>query len=103
MRPRSLKEMPTASNSRAYQPDAAPSSRRPPEIWSRLARTLAVTTGLRSGSTITPVPNRMRSVRTAMAVRMVSESSTGKLGSTPSRTWSQAHSDSNPSSSARWE
>ena len=40
----------------------------------------ASTTGLRSGSTRTPVPSLMRSVRAAMPVSTVSESTIGKFG-----------------------
>ena len=97
--PRCLNGTPTASNSRLYQPAATPRSSRPLEIWSMLASSLASTTGLRSGSTRTPVPSLIVRVRAAIAVSMVSESMIGKLGSTPSRTWSQAQSDSKPSSS----
>ncbi len=102
-RPRCLKGTPTASNSRAYQPAATPRIRRPPEITSRLPRALAATTGLRSGSTSTPVPSLIVRVRAATAPSMVIESTIGNEGSTPSSTWSQAQSDSKPSASARSE
>ena len=59
-RPRCLNGTPTASNSRAYQPAATPRTRRPLEITSRLPSAFAATTGLRSGSTSTPVPSLMR-------------------------------------------
>ena len=100
-RPRCLKGTPTASNSRAYQPAATPRTRRPPEITSRLPRALAVTTGLRRGSTSTPVPSLILLVRAATAPRVVIESMMGKEGSTPRRMWSQAQSDSKPRASAR--
>ena len=77
-RPRCLKGTPTASNSRAYQPAATPRTRRPPEITSRLPRALAVTTGLRRGSTSTPVPSLILLVRAATAPRVVIESMMGK-------------------------
>src|SRR5690242_3792074 len=102
-RPRCLNGTPTASNSRAYQPAATPSTRRPPEITSRLPRVLAATTGLRSGSTRTPVPSLIVRVRAATAPSMVMESTMGNEGSTPSSTWSQAQSDSKPRASARSE
>jgi hypothetical protein len=51
-------------------------------------------TGLRMGITRMPVPTLILEVRAATAVRIVSASWIGKLGSTPSRMWSQAHSDS---------
>ena len=101
IRPRSLNGTPTASNSRLYQPDAMPSSNRPSAIASRLANSLANTTGLRKGSTRTPVPSLIRLVRAASAVNRVSESSTGKGGSTPRMMWSQTQTESNPSASAR--
>ena len=100
-RPRCLNGTPTASNSRAYQPAATPRTSRPPEMTSRLPSALAATTGLRSGSTSTPVPSLIRRVRAATAPSMVIESRMGKAGSTPSSTWSHAQSDSKPSASAR--
>src|SRR5437667_3841391 len=100
-RPRCPKGTPTASNSRAYQPAATPRIRRPREMTSSVPSVFATTIGLRSGSTSTPVPSRIRLVRTAMAVKVTRASRIGKEGSTPRMTWSQAQSDSKPSSSAR--
>ena len=100
-RPRCLNGTPTASNSRAYQPAATPRMSRPLEMTSRVPRALAATVGLRSGSTMTPVPSLMVRVRAAMAVRIPTESRMGKDGSTPRMTWSHAHSDSKPRASAR--
>ena len=57
---------------------------------------LASVTGLRSGSTRIPVASLIFFVRAAIAVSSVSESKTGKFGSTPSRMWSQTHSESKP-------
>src|SRR6266849_2761179 len=89
IRPRSWNRTPTASNSRRYQPDAMPSSKRPAASRSRLASSLASTTGLRNGSTSTPVPSLILVVRAATAASKVSESRTGKGGSTPRRIWSE--------------
>ena len=50
-----------------------------------LASCFASVTGLRSVKTSTPVPSLILLVRAAIAVSVVSESSTGKFGSTPSR------------------
>jgi len=61
---------------------------------------LASTTGLRNGSTSTPVPSFIVEVRAATAVNVVSASSTGKGGSTPRKMWSQTQIESNPSASA---
>ena len=83
IRPRSLNGTPTASNSRLYQPEAIPSSSRPPAIRSRLDSSFASTTGLRSGKTSTPVPSLIFVVCAATALSRVSESMTGKGGSTP--------------------
>ena len=65
--PRRSKGTPMASNSRLYQPEAMPMSRRPFESWSMLASCFASSTGLRSGSTRMPVPSLMRLVRAATA------------------------------------
>ena len=92
--PRWVKSAPSESNSRLYQPTAAPTSRRPLEMWSMVASSLARITGLRIGITRMPVPTLILVVRAAIAVRIVSASWIGKLGSTPSRMWSQAQSDS---------
>ena len=83
--PRFSNGTPTASNSRLYQPDAIPMSRRPFDSRSMLASCLASTTGLRSGSTRMPVPSLIFLVRAAIAVSSVSDSMIGKFGSTPSR------------------
>ena len=72
-------------------------------MTSRLPSALAATTGLRSGSTRTPVPSLIVRVRAATAPSMVMESTMGKEGSTPRSTWSQAQSDSKPRASARSE
>ena len=101
MSPRLLKSMPTASNSRLYQPDAMPKISRPPDIWSMLEICLASTTGLRSGSTRIPVPSLIVVVRAATAVSSDRASMIGNGGSTPSRIWSQTHSDSYPKASMR--
>ena len=46
----------SASNSSSIQPTPAPRMMRPPDITSRVASILAVTTGLRYGTTSTLVP-----------------------------------------------
>ena len=92
--PRWWKSAPSESNSRLYQPTAAPTISRPLEMWSMVASSLASSTGLRIGSTRMPVPILILVVRAAIAVRMISASWIGKFGSTPSRMWSHAHSDS---------
>ena len=101
IRPRSACGTPTASNSFWYQPAATPSVSRPRDIWSIDAVTLARTVGLRSGRTSTPVPSRRRSVDTASAASVLSESRTGNGVLDPSRTWSQTQAESSPSPSAR--
>ncbi len=100
IRPRSLNGTPTASNSRLYQPEAMPSSSRPPAIKSRLDNSLASTTGLRSGKTKTPVPSLILLVRAATALNRVSESITGNGGATPRKMWSQTQTESKPRASA---
>ena len=102
-RPRCLNGTPTASNSRAYHPAAAPTISRPLEITSSVPSVFAASVGLRSGSTSTPVPSRIRVVRAAIAVSVPTASRIGNDGSTPRITWSHAQSDSKPSSSARTE
>ena len=72
--PRFEKSTPSESNSRRYQPTAAPSSMRPFEMWSMVASSLASSTGLRSGMTRMPVPILMRDVRAATAVSISSAS-----------------------------
>src|ERR1700746_837610 len=52
--PRSVNGTPTASNSRLYQPEAMPSSSRPPAIRSRLDTSFASTPGVRRGHHSTP-------------------------------------------------
>src|SRR5579875_957958 len=99
--PRSLNGTAQASNSRSYHPPATPRMRRPLEIWSTLASTLASTTGLRSGRTSTPVPSRRRSVRIATAVSVDNASRNGNGRRAPSKMWSHAHADAYPSASAR--
>ena len=49
---------PSAVNSSASQPTPTPKSKRPPDSLSRLATSLAVTSGLRSGTRQMPVPSR---------------------------------------------
>src|SRR5215469_7944670 len=93
--------MPTASNSRSYQPAATPSDRRPPETACSVPVTLASTVGSRSGRTSTPVPSVTSLVWAASQVRVVRASKNGNARRAPRNRWSQAHSDSKPSSSAR--
>ena len=63
--PRSWNGTPRAANSSASQPTPTPSVTRPPDRWSSVAISFAVTTTLRCGSTSTPVASRIRSVRAA--------------------------------------
>ena len=100
IRPRCANGTPTASNSRSYQPAATPSTSRPPHTWSRDDVTFARTTGLRRGSTRTPVPSSTRSVTAASAASVESDSRNGKGFFEPSMTWSHAHSESKPRLSA---
>ena len=83
--PRCSNGTPIALNSRRYQPEAMPISRRPSESRSMHASCLARITGLRIGSTRMPVPSFILLVRAAIAVSSVKDSMIGKFGSTPSR------------------
>ncbi len=59
-----------------------------------VASSLARITGLRTGITKIPVPTLIFVVRAATAVNSARASWIGKFGSTPSKMWSQAQSDS---------
>src|SRR5437867_3550146 len=78
LRPRSLNGTPEASNSRGSStPTPTAGRRRPPESQSIVAISLAATTGVRYGRTITLGPNLSLLVRAATAARVVMTSGTG--------------------------
>jgi hypothetical protein len=92
-RPRAVKGTPHAWNSRSYQPAATPRASRPPDSRSTVAATLARTTGLRSGSTSTPVPRVTVAVRAASAARVDIDSRNGNGRRLPRNRWSHTHSE----------
>ena len=58
-----------------FQPAPTPNRKRPPEMWSSVATSLAVTIGSRSITRQTPVPSFSRSVVAAAAPRATNGSS----------------------------
>ncbi len=64
-RPRRSNGTPRASNSCRAQPDATPSTSRPPLSWFRFAAIRATSSGCRYGAIRTVVPSRIRSVTPA--------------------------------------
>ena len=81
--PRSLNGTPSAENSSASHPTPTPSVTRPPERWSSVAISFAVTTTLRCGSTSTPVARRIVSVRAATNVSQISGSGRSNTSAPP--------------------
>ena len=78
--PRRSHGTPRASNSSRSQPTPIPNSTRPPLSASRVATSLARTTGLRSGRMRIPVPSRMVEVWAATQVSQISGSVRGVSG-----------------------
>ena len=74
-RPRPANGTPSAANSSADQPIPTPSVSRPPDSTSSVAACLAVTTGLCSGSSSTPVASPILVVTAAAKLRPSSGSS----------------------------
>ena len=66
---RVLGSVPWFAISSMFQPAPTPNRKRPPEIWSSVATSFAVTIGSRSMIRQTPVPTLRRSVAAAAAVR----------------------------------
>ena len=64
-RPRSFIEIPIAVNSGSFHPGPTPKMNRPSDMWSRVASSLASSTGWRSGTTRMWVPIGMVSVAPA--------------------------------------
>lgn len=84
--PRSSNGTPSVANSSASQPTPIPSSTRsPPAMSSRVARALAVTTGLRWGTMRMAVPSLMRLVAPATYAIQMSGSGMGKSSISPMR------------------
>jgi hypothetical protein len=69
--PRSANGTPMASNSSSSQPTPMPSSMRPPDRWSRVASSLARTTGLRCGTMRMPVARRIVEVAEATQLSQI--------------------------------
>src|SRR5208283_2659535 len=80
---RSLKLIPTASNSSSSHPIPTPKINHPPESTSRLATALAVANALRIGSTNTPVASRIFVVIPATNASANIGSCSGVSGGTP--------------------
>jgi len=99
--------IPIASYSGSYQPAPRPMSSRPPVTRSSVASALASTPGGRSASQITSVPSRTWVTAAARAPSVAIGSNAPYRRSSPpyfamSRNkWSDSHSESNPSASAR--
>ena len=98
---------PNGANSRSYHPAPMPRSNRPPLTRSMVVAILATWAGCRNGAQATSVPSRTRSVAVAKAARAVKGSTVPEgSGDPPYRSrsrkkWSEIHTESNPSASAR--
>ena len=73
-RPRSFMEIPIAVNSGSFQPGPTPKMNRPSDMWSRVASSLASSTGWRSGTTRMWVPSGIVSVAPATQLSTISGS-----------------------------
>ncbi len=92
--------MPKASCSRPNQPPPSPSTLRPPDTWSSVVASLAMSPGFRNVVDDTSSPRRTRVVSDATAASDAQPSSFGSLQSPSSDSrWSSSQIESQPAAS----